>query len=212
MKSLIPEKARQRIVRKHSNGRNKLAHYYLHGEKVGYRKWTEEGRLYLEGTLRNGVDHGPFRHFYDNGEVQWEGRFVNGKQHGLARQYDYSGKLIGKSYWHKGTGLDLWYLEKGFLSEERHIVDGRWNGFERWWNRDQRTVSTETHFKDDLEHGIRREWNAMGKLKRGFPSYFVSGSRVTKRQYLSARMKDSSLPVFCEADNKPNRKLPKVVA
>jgi antitoxin component YwqK of YwqJK toxin-antitoxin module len=212
MKALIQDKARQGIARKHPNGKKELVYYYLSGEKVGYRKWDEEGRLYLEGALKNGIDHGPFRQFHDNGRVSWEGSSKNGKRHGVARQYDENGFLIGKSHWRNGTGMDLWYHEKGFISEERYVVDGSWNGFERWWNGDQKTVWSETHFKDDLQHGVRREWNSQGKLKRDFPQYFVNGNKVTKRQYLSACKTDLSLPVFREADNIPTRTLPQGVA
>jgi hypothetical protein len=54
-----------------------------------------------------------------------------------------------------------------------------------------------------------RKWDEQGQ---SFPQYFVNDKKVTKRQYLSACLNDSSLPGFREVDNMPARKLPQVVA
>ena len=94
------------------------------------------------------------------------------------------------------------------LHEVRYIKDGKWHGFEWWLNEDQATVHQEAHFWENLQHGIRREWNGEGRLRRGFPQYWVNNQRVSKRQYLRAFVKDPNLPAFCEADNLPQRDFP----
>jgi hypothetical protein len=124
----------------------------------------------------------------------------------LARQYA-DGKLIGSYRMKHGTGVDLWYWSKGCLAEERYYQDGKRHGFERWWG-DNKTVWQESHFHMDLEHGIFREWNSEGKLRRGFPQYFIQGRKVTRRKYLSAATSDATLPRFAEKDNSPRRSLP----
>ncbi len=208
MKPIIPEKALQRTVERYPNGNKHRTLHYLAGKKVGYRVWNDDGSLVMECATKNGLDHGRFRHFDSEGWVTWEGSCFKGKHHGITRQFDRNGKVIGTSRMHYGTGVDLWYSDEGRLLEERYIVDGHWNGFERWWKADQISVFEETHFRDDLEHGIQRKWNAEGKLRKGFPRYFVNGRRVTKRQYLSACRRDVSLPKFILLDNEPKRRLP----
>jgi antitoxin component YwqK of YwqJK toxin-antitoxin module len=205
-RQIIPTDARERIVSRHRNRRKAAANYYLNRKKVGYRAWDKEGRLQLEYAIRDERMHGPFRSFHENGLIDWETQYVAGKEHGRSRQFDKTGVLIGTYRMHHGTGIDLWFIAAGKLSEERHVKNGRRHGFERWW-RDRRNVWSEMHFKDDFDHGIHREWNSNGVLRRGFPKYFISGKAVSKRAYIKACQTDSSLPKFSERDNKPNRKV-----
>ena len=107
-----------------------------------------------------------------------------------------------------GTGTDLWYCAPGVLSEEREYLNGNRHGYERWWNSDNQTVYEESHFQIDINHGIFRQWNNHGKLRRGYPQYFVAGERMTKCQYERACLKDSTLPPFLASDNQPMRQLP----
>jgi hypothetical protein len=62
--------------------------------------------------------------------------------------------------------------------------------------------------KRAIEHGVFRAWNARGRLRRGYPQYFVDGKRVRKRRYLKGSAADPSLPPFREEENRPDRKLP----
>ena len=204
---IIPKAAVERIVRRHGNGSKADADYYLRRKKVGRRCWDHEGRLEMEYGLNNGLMHGPFRVFHENGAVLHETRYVAGREHGLSRQYDEHGVPIGTYKMNHGTGVDLWFIALGELSEERHFKNGHIHGFERWWN-NRRTVWEERHFKDSLDHGIQRQWNRKGVLKRGFPKYFILGKAVSKRDYIKACKTDPSPPVFREQDNKPYRKLP----
>lgn len=125
----------------------------------------------------------------------------------------YDGKVIGSYTMKRGTGIDLWKQEtypghSAYLSEARYIKDGNWHGFEWWLNEDQKTVQKENHFWENLQHGITREWNNQGRVKRGYPKYWVRNVRVTKRQYLKAQTKDPSLPPYREVDNLPRRRFP----
>jgi hypothetical protein len=92
--------------------------------------------------------------------------------------------------------------------EARAVNAGRFHGFEWWLEQDQKSVHQEAHFWQDLQHGIRREWNSDGKLRRGFPQYWVNNERVAKRQYLRACAKDPNLPAFRAGDDLPQRTFP----
>ena len=163
----------------------------------------------IEAGWRNGRLHGPFLAFHENGVVRWATHYVAGREHGVSRQFDENGKLIGTYKMNHGTGVDLYFYNSGKLSEERYIVNGERDGFERWWNEDGHTIWLESHFKDGLEHGIHRKWNVKGRLRRGYPKYFIRGKAIPKRVYVKNCETDSSLPKFHQRDNKPNRKQPK---
>jgi hypothetical protein len=86
--------------------------------------------------------------------------------------------------------------------------EGQPHGYEWWLREDQRSVWAERHWWEGQVHGIEREWNAQGRLKRGYPRYYFSGERVSKRAYLRALTVDSNLPAFRVEDNQPQRCFP----
>jgi antitoxin component YwqK of YwqJK toxin-antitoxin module len=151
---------------------------------------------------------GSWRSYHASGQLAHETGYVEGKEHGLARQYDEQGNLIGCYEMVHGTGLDLWYYAAGVLAEERSYLDGDRHGFERWWNPDNGTIYEESHFWRGCAHGIMRQWNDQGRLRRGYPQYFVNGAKVTRRQYLRACQDDPNLPAWRKEDNEPQRLLP----
>jgi hypothetical protein len=51
-------------------------------------------------------------------------------------------------------------------------------------------------------------WNESGKLKRGFPKYWIQGQAVRKHVYMKAAEKDKTLPGYRDKDNQPQRKFP----
>lgn len=55
---------------------------------------------------------------------------------------------------------------------------------------------------------IQRQWTANGKLRRGYPQYFVQGERVNKRHYVQACRADPTLPPWRAEDDQPQRPLP----
>lgn len=205
---VIPENAVEEIAGYWESGAKQSAYYKVAAHPVAYRWWSEEGVLLIEHGLHGDQRHGPYRDWHDNGVLSSESFYIEGKEHGAAKQYDPEGNLIGTYEMHHGTGADLWYDSPGVLSEERYYQDGMRHGFERWWNFDNATVWQEQHFREGVEHGIAREWNHAGRIRRGFPQYYVNGKRVTKRQYLMASERDPSLPIFREAENRPARALP----
>jgi antitoxin component YwqK of YwqJK toxin-antitoxin module len=211
--SSIPTEAEERVTERYDGGVKKKAEYYLNGEEVGRRWFFEAGDLEMEISVRDGRQHGPFRTWYESGQLSSETIYVNGLEHGTARQWAEDGTLIGTYEMDHGTGLDLWWTglsdEGGWhLSEARYMLAGDRHGFEWWIDADQMSVNREGHFAKGQEHGVQRDWNSAGRLRRGFPKYFVNGGQVTKRQYLRAAHLDSSLPPFRAEDNRPERQFP----
>ncbi|WP_263354013.1 toxin-antitoxin system YwqK family antitoxin [Acidicapsa acidisoli] len=193
----------------------------LGDEVVGVRWFAQDGLMGSETPWKNGVPHGTMYYFDDRFDgllrVTFAEPYRNGLSHGVAKQWSgYNGRLIGTYSMKRGTGIDLWRCEtysgkSVYLHEARYIQGGKWHGFEWWLEDDQKSVHQEAHFWDNLQHGIRRLWNSEGRLRRGYPQYWVKNERVSKRQYLRACTQDPNLPLFREIDNLPQRKFPSEV-
>jgi hypothetical protein len=205
--SVIPADVEEVFIEATANGERSYT-CVLHGHTVGYRLRDATGRLVFERAVKDGVQHGTERHWGSDGHLEFETSYVNGLEHGLARQWC-QGRLVGSYHLEHGTGVDLWRDCTATLLEERHYQQGRRHGFERLWTGDDATVWEEGHYWHDDPHGIFRAWSALGRLRRGYPQYRLHGRRVTKRQYLKAAASDLSLPSFREADNAPQRPLPR---
>jgi antitoxin component YwqK of YwqJK toxin-antitoxin module len=213
-RSSIPKAARERVVETfETNGRKRKAEYRLNRKLVGIRYFYETGELEAEIPMQDGRQHGTFYDLSPEGVVLSAQPYRNGLEHGTTKQWSNEGKLIGTYTMRRGTGLDLWRCQYGsdgepFLVEARYVKDGNWHGFEWWIREDQKSVSGEHHFWDNNQHGIQRAWNYAGKLRRGYPKYWIKNIQVTKRQYVEACATDPTLPSFNIADNLPQRRFP----
>src|SRR5205807_4629048 len=111
----------------------------------------------------------------------------------------------------QGVGRSLWCdPETGLLSEEQLRPPKQSPGYVRHWNLDQCTICQEYFFLlGKGYHGIWREWDAQGRLRRGFPRFFVRGRKVSKSQYVAASLKRRLLPPYRAEDDEPARALPR---
>jgi antitoxin component YwqK of YwqJK toxin-antitoxin module len=212
-RSSIPKNARERIVARYSDTRHPMiAEYRLNRSLVGIRRFHPTGELMHENPIRHEMMHGIVYRCDEPGKVISAEPWSYGLPHGVARQYSHDGALLGTYQMKRGTGLDLWWQEAHegapWLSEARYLRDGKWHGFEWWLREDQKNVWEERHFASGQPHGVERQWNSAGRLKRGFPRYWVKGRRVTRHEYLRLSARDESLPRFREGDNSPRRKFP----
>ena len=183
-------------------------------ELVGERYFHKTGELSYERPINEGKTHGVVYRSDEPGKLLSAEPCFKGKLHGTARQWSDDGKLIGTYTMKHGTGVDLWWQEAEsgvpYLAEARYLKDGFLQGFEWWWI-GPRLLIQETHFWAGRRHGIERYWNLTSRLHRGYPRYWVSDTRVSKRHYVRACIKDPALPPYRERDNKPTRKFPEEV-
>lgn len=214
-RSSIPKAAIERVLERYPSGAKRSAEYLVGDEIVGRRSFHETGEPEGEWPMRRGRQHGVEYRWDEPGVVLSAEPYVDGLPHGIATQWE-DGEILGTYEMVRGTGLDLWWgrREDGerCLYEARYLRDGSRDGFEWWINDDQRSVYEETHFRQGRLHGIERQWNAEGRLRRGYPKYWVNDGRVSKRAYLSACKRDPTLPPFRERDNAPARRFPPDVA
>jgi hypothetical protein len=209
-KSSIPADAAEVVEERHPAGVKKSASYFVGRERVGYREWGEDGGLEFEYAMRGGVKHGYEYRFYPDGQLLEKESYRHGSLHGVGRQWSEDGRLLVTWKLANGTGLDLWCdTLTGTLAEEHYWPKEGEPGCTRLWNGDERTVCQEYFYAAGKGyHGIWREWNARGRLRRGFPRYYVSDRRVTERQYLRAGVGDPTLPPYRPEDHDPHRELP----
>jgi antitoxin component YwqK of YwqJK toxin-antitoxin module len=156
----------------------------------------------------NGRMHGVERHDFEDGRRMYRARWRHGKQVGWQEQWDERGRLLVRQRFVRGTGLDVWFT-CGEIAETRTYVDGARHGYERWGH--GKHVHEESHFRADREHGVFRSWNIRGRLRRGYPQYWIDGQRVTKRVYLRQAAIDPSLPAFDRRDDRPVRAPPRPI-
>jgi antitoxin component YwqK of YwqJK toxin-antitoxin module len=216
-KSDIPQDAIEREIREyrqeggHINFRT--TECLLDGRVVGQRAYDSDGRLIIETPLKNGKKHGR-EYIWDlfSGHLESVEPYVDGKMHGLAKQYGRHGQVIGTYRFVHGNGYDIWRYEREDgsigISEIFTVKDGVLDGYEWWPRSDQQSVHHERHWQQGNYHGIERMWNEKGRLKRGYPKYWVQGKVVSKRVYLKAAGKDKTLPKFKVSENRPQRKFP----
>lgn len=211
-KSSIPDTAEERIVATHDDGTKQRAEYWLDGEMVGECFFFETGELEIEYGLCQQRYHGMYYRWDLPGCLISATPYHDGLEHGTAYQWTIEGELLGSYTMEHGTGLDLWWGQCAdgprLLSEARYYRDGKRHGFEWWIAGDQHSVYEEGHYFENAPHGILRQWNKQGRLRRGYPQYYIHGTRVTKAKYLRACRRDPSLPPFDPADNLPARSFP----
>jgi len=217
-RSSIPRRAEERIAARHANGAKSTVEYFIEGRRVGARGFDAEGNLESDCGWRDGQRHGTSYRIDIPGRLLSATPYSRGHEHGVARQWGDDGRLLGTYRMRHGTGIDLWWDEtwrkprKRYLAEVHFMHRGHRHGFEWWIDEDQASVHHELHWREDVAHGIERWWHFKGRLRRGYPKYFVVGQQVTRRQYIKAAAKDSSLPPFQKAENRPRRIFPAVIA
>lgn len=186
------------------------------GEVVGIRVYSGDKVLLRETPLKVGKKHGTEYTFYDSGQLELAEPYADGEIHGTAYQYSETGRLMGTYKMEHGTGYDIWRhvsMEEDaspddfYVSEVHSMKDGLPHGYE-WWLNEDKTIYVEICSYMGKYHGITREWNFNGKLRRGYPKYYVHNKKVDKRIYIKAYKTDSSLPEFKKEDNLPIRNFP----
>jgi hypothetical protein len=213
-RSSIPAVAHERVVEKWPNGIRKRAEYWVKGRVVGVRGFFEDGQLEFECPQKDGKPHGKQYYWIAPGKLSSVEPYENGLAHGVAKQWSTSAKLIGTYRMNQGTGIDLWRQEREdgsvYLSEVLHLKAGRPVGFRWGINDDQRTIYLEDHYNaKGQRHGIWREWDVNGRLRPGFPKFFIRNRAVSKRRYIAACKIDSTLPPYRDADDSPQRVFPR---
>jgi hypothetical protein len=215
-KSNIPSDVVERLVSEYrQEGRliyYRITNCLLHGQVVGQRHYTQTGTMVRETPLKDGQKHGREYTWNDDGSLILMEPYVQGKIHGTAEQYGAEGKVIGTYHIIHGTGLDIWREEDEAgnisIAEIHSLRDGLPHGYTWWLITGQNLRWHEQHWQAGQLHGIERMWNQQGKLRRGYPKYWITGQTVSKQKYLQTIQDDQTLPPYDELDNSQQRQFP----
>jgi antitoxin component YwqK of YwqJK toxin-antitoxin module len=219
VKSEIPQDVIEKTTRE-PNGKDMLHGYrvvdcFFKGNLVGRRVYNRAGFMVAETPMKDGFKHGREITWKEDGTLLSIEPYVEGKVHGTAKQYGRNGKVIGKYTIVHGTGFDIWRQEEEdhtiFISEIHSLQEGIPNGYEWWFASARQDLWHERHWHIGKLHGIERMWNDKGRLRRGYPKFYIADQAVSKQKYIKMALQDKTLPAFREKDNLPFRKLPSEV-
>jgi antitoxin component YwqK of YwqJK toxin-antitoxin module len=216
VKSDIPQGAIEKNVREHKEKEGlhdyRLVDCFFKGKLVGQRIYNHTGFMLVETPMKDGLKHGREITWDEDGTLLSIEPHVKGKIHGTAKQYGRNGKVIGKYTIVHGTGFDIWRQEEAdntiFVSEIHSLQDGVPNGYEWWFASARQDLLHERHWQMGKLHGIERVWNSKGRLRRGYPKFYIADQAVSKQKYIKMALQDRTLPEFQEQENLPYRKLP----
>lgn len=203
----FPADAEEVVDQHHEDGQPFRTKYYVDGEYLGNRHWSEDGELEAQYHFKGNTPHGPWYEFKD-GHLGFITHYIDGLEHGNAIQYLADGSILGQYEMVNGTGTDLWYnYDAGLLAEEREYLDGKVHGYERWWDDyEGGRVWKEEHYKHNRRHGIFRKWED-DELTDGFPKFFVDDEEVSRDEYLEASRSNADLPPYRPEEDEPDREL-----
>jgi len=219
LKSGIPQDIIEKTVREYKQ-EGKLRYYrvtdrFRNGTLVGQRLYNHEGIMVVETAMKDGHKHGREFTWSDDGKLLLIEPYVRGKIHGTAKQYGRNGKVIGMYTIIHGTGFDVWRQENEdktvFVSEIHSLHDGFPNGYEWHFASSKQDLWHESHWSMGKRNGIERIWNNKGKLRRGYPKFYIADRAVSKQGYRNITLTDKSLPIFQEIDNLPFRNFPRAI-
>jgi len=219
VKSSIPQNIVEKPVRDFKQEgalhHDRVTECFLNDIRVGQRIYNRQGTMILETPIRDGLKHGWEFTWDDDGKLLLIEPYVKGKIHGTAKQYGSEGNVIGTYTLVHGTGFDIWRQENEdqavFISEIHSLQDGVPHGCEWQFVSPHRNLWYERNSYTGKIHGIERIWNSKGRLRRGYPRFYVLDQVVSKQKYLELSQTDKSLPTYQEDDNLPQRHFPQEV-
>ena len=170
----------------YENGKLEGDFFLRHGDGAYTEGWYENNRLdglvntYLYGSLlvetteyKEGVQHGPWKKWYDDGQPFFAATCHEGKLEGVYKE------------WH----------ENGVLARECTYKQGKVDGVEKRWY-ENGNIMCEYNCKEDRFDGVQREYNEDGKLQKELN--YVNGKREVvgeKSRPLEPQIKKIEPPV-----------------
>ncbi len=91
-----------------------------------YKTYYSDGKVYAEGTYKNGLDDGPFKSYYENGQVDVVCNYKDGKREGPFKRHYESGEVHIECA-HKNGKLEGPYKrcwDNGFVEVECAFKNG----------------------------------------------------------------------------------------
>ncbi|WP_367867227.1 toxin-antitoxin system YwqK family antitoxin [Pedobacter sp. WC2423] len=100
-------------------------HLYEGDKLTGFvfENWTDTDILKTEYEVKNGLQDGLEKCYYQDGKLESQIEYKKGREHGEARYYDENGELIEKIIFEYGIGISYEIYENGILSNREDIEE-----------------------------------------------------------------------------------------
>jgi antitoxin component YwqK of YwqJK toxin-antitoxin module len=101
---------------------------YVSGVQEGvWRTWHSNGRLYKEGEVKLGKEHGRYLEYFENGLLRYEYFYDSGKKTGLWRSWYENGNIYTERHFKNNTldGRLVHYSEEGEVLVTEDYRNGR---------------------------------------------------------------------------------------
>lgn len=123
------------------------------------------GKLMFTVPSKNGVEHGPSKHFYETGELMYEGNWVNGEQQGVFKLYYKNGDLKRENTFKNHNKI----YQKEYYKGNKIQFEGKYDEFEnktgKWcYYYENGNLKKEELFNKNVSESIK-EWDEEGNLK-----------------------------------------------
>lgn len=117
-----------------------------------YRRYYDDGRLWVEASFKNGVRDGAYVEYFRNGKKAREGLYANGKEEGLFTLYFESGAKEEEAEYRSGApdGLFVAYREDGTKKTEGRRCGGAQCGV---W----RTYDERGQLEGEVDFGVQSQ-------------------------------------------------------
>ena len=107
------------VIEIYPSGQEKAIIFNIEGNPDGFPvkevHFFENGKIQVEGTLKNKLRHGIWTFYHPNGLVWSTGEFNMGKSVGIFKIYDEKGQIKVKSYYDNNKKVKEEYFLKGKL-------------------------------------------------------------------------------------------------
>ena len=189
------------------------------------KEFHENGCLYYEGEIRNGIKNGKGKIFNDSGHLIYEGNFINGMKNGDGKEYNENGDLIFEGDFingNRGSGNIYKYNKQCELIYEKKFINGIYISttkksindykFDLMIN-DELFIMEDIHFDHGIEHDFEGKYQYEGVFKNGkkwngkFKKYnckktlIIEGEYKEGKKYLKKYDELGNLILECEYEN-----------
>ena len=147
------------------------------GQKQGYWKKYEKGKLVYEGRFVNDIPTGIFTYYYTNGKVKSTSNFLNGTHKVESTLYDENGRKASEGLFIDQQKHGEWnyYSEKGILVKNEGYKNGQKEGAWKTFSNQTGTILKEEYYKNNKLDGPRI-------------TYFTTGDTNTVSNYINGRV------------------------
>lgn len=105
------------VVESFTNGQDKSVIYIVEGDELGdivkEVHYFEDGKVQVEGTLKQKKRHGKWTFYHDNGKIWSTGNFDMGKSVGVFEIFNKEGQIKIKSYYENDEKVKEDYYSNG---------------------------------------------------------------------------------------------------